>query len=41
VIWLMAVFFYVCLYFEWLRKLVESFGKVNMPNRVTIPFKRK
>lgn len=41
VIWLMAVFFYVCLYFEWLRKLVEAFGKVNMPNRVTIPFKRK
>lgn len=41
VIWAMAWFFYVSLYFEWLRKLVEAFGKVNIPNKVTIPFKRK
>ncbi len=41
VIWLMAVFFYVSLYFEWLRVAVDSFGKVNIPKQVTVPFKRK
>ena len=41
VIWAMAWFFYISLYFEWLRKLVEAFGKVNIPNKATIPFKRK
>lgn len=33
IIWLMSVGLYVALYFEWVRKLVESFGKVNIPKR--------
>lgn len=41
VIWAMAFFYYILLYFEWLRKLVEAFGKVNISNKITIPFKRK
>jgi ABC-type multidrug transport system ATPase subunit len=41
VIWAMAFFYYIMLYFEWLRKLVEAFGKVNISNKLTIPFKRK
>jgi ABC-type multidrug transport system ATPase subunit len=41
VIWAMAFFYYIMLYFEWLRKLVETFGKVNISNKLTIPFKRK
>jgi ABC-type multidrug transport system ATPase subunit len=41
VIWGMAFFYYIMLYFEWLRKLVETFGKVNISNKLTIPFKRK
>jgi hypothetical protein len=31
VIWFMAVFCYIALYFEWLKKVVNSFGKVNIP----------
>lgn len=41
VIWAMSFFYYILLYFEWLRKLVEAFGKVNISNKITIPFKRK
>ncbi|MFM8739988.1 MAG: ABC transporter permease, partial [Cytophagales bacterium] len=41
VIWLMAVFFYVCLYFEWLKKLVESLSKVDILSKAVISFKRK
>jgi hypothetical protein len=41
VIWMMAVLLYISLYFEWLRNLIDLFGKVNIPNKVTIPFKRK
>lgn len=41
VIWAMAFFYYILLYFEWLRKLVEAFGKVNISNKLTIPFKLK
>jgi len=33
VIWAMTVFFYVTLYFEWAKKGVDSFGKVNFPKR--------
>lgn len=33
VIWLMAVGFYVTLYFEWLRKFIDMFGKVNLPKK--------
>ncbi|MEK6782469.1 MAG: ATP-binding cassette domain-containing protein [Bacteroidota bacterium] len=31
VIWIMSLTFYIALYFEWLRKMVNSFGKVNIP----------
>ncbi|GHM98631.1 hypothetical protein WSM22_01210 [Cytophagales bacterium WSM2-2] len=41
VVWLMAFICYVALYFEWLRKIVEFFGNVSIPNKVTIPFRRK
>jgi ABC transport system ATP-binding/permease protein len=41
VIWIMALLLYIALYFEWLRNLIDLFGKVNIPNKVTIPFKRK
>lgn len=41
VIWVMTLLFYISLYFEWLRKLVEASGKVNIPNKLTRPFKRK
>jgi ABC-type multidrug transport system ATPase subunit len=33
VIWLMAVVLYFTLYYELLRKLIDSFGKVNIPKR--------
>jgi ABC transport system ATP-binding/permease protein len=33
VIWLMTFIFYLTLYFEHLRKMIESFGKVNIPKR--------
>ena len=33
VIWAMTLFFYVTLYFEWAKKGVDSFGKVNFPKR--------
>ncbi|MFZ6011268.1 MAG: ATP-binding cassette domain-containing protein [Bacteroidota bacterium] len=43
VIWIMTLFLYVTLYFEWLRKLVNSFekvpGKVNLP-KVGLPKKK-
>jgi hypothetical protein len=41
VIWMMALVLYLALYFEWLRNMIDLFGKVNIPNKVTIPFKRK
>jgi ABC-type multidrug transport system ATPase subunit len=41
VIWVMAILFYISLYFEWLRKLIDLFGKVNVPTKVTIPFKKR
>jgi hypothetical protein len=41
VIWMMALVLYLALYFEWLRNLIDLFGKVNIPNKVAIPFKRK
>ncbi|MBI3221426.1 MAG: ATP-binding cassette domain-containing protein [Bacteroidetes bacterium] len=41
VIWMMAILFYISLYFEWLRKLIDLFGKVNVPTKVTIPFRKK
>lgn len=33
VIWGMALVFYVSLYFEWLRKFVDLFSKVNLPRK--------
>jgi ABC-type multidrug transport system ATPase subunit len=33
VIWIMTAFLYIALYFEWVRKLVDSFGSVNLPKR--------
>ena len=33
VIWMMSLVLYMALYFEWMRKLVDSFGKVNIPKR--------
>ncbi|MCX8490608.1 MAG: ATP-binding cassette domain-containing protein [Cyclobacteriaceae bacterium] len=41
VIWMMELLLYIALYFEWLRKFIDLFGKMNIPNKVTIPFKRK
>ncbi|HCW05764.1 MAG TPA: ABC transporter, partial [Cytophagales bacterium] len=41
VVWIMTLGCYLALYFEWLRKLVEFFGNVRIPDRVNIPFKRK
>ncbi len=41
VIWAMALVCYVALYLEWLRKIVEFFGNVSIPGKVTIPFRRK
>jgi hypothetical protein len=40
VIWAMALLFYIFLYFEWMKKLIDSFGKLSIPDKVTIPFKR-
>jgi len=33
VIWVMALLFYLTLYFELLRKFVDLFGKVNLPKK--------
>jgi len=41
VVWVMALAFYVALYFEWLRRIVDFFGNVSIPDKVTIPFRRK
>jgi ABC transport system ATP-binding/permease protein len=35
VIWIMTLVLYVTLYFELLKKLVDSFG--NMPGKVNLP----
>jgi len=35
VIWLMTLLLYVTLYFEWLRKLINSFDKV--PGKFNLP----
>lgn len=41
VVWAMALMCYVALYLEWLRRIVEFFGSVSIPNKVTIPFRKK
>lgn len=41
VIWLMAGFCYLALHQEWLRRLVNLFGNMKIPNKVTVPFRRK
>jgi ABC-type multidrug transport system ATPase subunit len=41
VIWIMTLWFYIALYYQWLRGLVEFFGNVSIPDKVTVPFKRK
>ena len=35
VIWMMSLILYIALYFEWIRKLVDSFGKVHFPLGMT------
>ncbi|MBS1558608.1 MAG: ATP-binding cassette domain-containing protein [Bacteroidetes bacterium] len=41
VIWCMAAVCYLALHREWLRKLVDLFGNMKIPNKVTVPFRRK
>lgn len=44
VIWLTSLVFYITLYFELLRKLINSFSQVNLPNKMGLPkmnFKKK
>jgi len=41
VVWLMALGCYIALYFEWMKKLVDFFGNVNFPGKITIPFRKK
>ncbi|HEU5292572.1 MAG TPA: ATP-binding cassette domain-containing protein, partial [Cyclobacteriaceae bacterium] len=44
VIWVASLLFYITLYFELLRKLINSFGQVNIPTQVALPrmnFKKK
>jgi len=41
VVWAMAFMCYVALYLEWLRRIVEFFGNVSIPNKMTMPFRRK
>src|SRR5258706_224943 len=41
VVWAMAMLCYVALYLEWLRRIVEFFGNVSIPDKVTVPFRRK
>jgi hypothetical protein len=41
VVWVMAFIFYIALYMEWLRKIVEFFGNVSIPSKVTMPFRGK
>lgn len=44
VIWLVSIVFYITLYFELLRKLINSFSGLNLPGKVTMPkmnFKKK
>ncbi len=33
VIWMMSLALYMALYLEWMRKLVDSFGKMNIPKQ--------
>jgi hypothetical protein len=33
VIWVMSLFLYIALYFEWVRKFIDLFGKVNIPGK--------
>jgi hypothetical protein len=33
IIWLMSTFLYTAVYFEWLRRLVDYFSRVNFPKR--------
>jgi ABC-type multidrug transport system ATPase subunit len=44
IIWFVSVLFYITLYFELLRKLINSFSQVNFTNKLAIPklnFKKK
>ena len=44
VIWLVSGLFYITLYFEWLRKLINAFGELNLAGKVALPkmnFKKK
>jgi ABC-type multidrug transport system ATPase subunit len=41
VIWIMTLFFYIALYFQWLRLLIEFFGNMSVPDKIAVPFRRK
>jgi len=41
VVWLMAIACYIALYYEWLKQIVDFFGNVSIPDKVTVPFRRK
>jgi ABC transport system ATP-binding/permease protein len=41
VVWSMSLFLYLALYLEWLRKIVEFFGNVSIPDNAKIPFRWK
>jgi hypothetical protein len=41
VVWAMTLVCYIALYFEWLRKGVEFFGNMSIPDKINMPFKRK
>lgn len=41
VIWMMGLLFYISLYNEWLKKLIDFFGKFSIPDKISIPFKKR
>jgi len=36
VIWMMTIILYISLYFEWLRKAIKLFEKVNLSSKVKL-----
>jgi ABC transport system ATP-binding/permease protein len=41
IIWVMALYLYVCLYFEWMKKTVDFFSKIDFSTKIKMPFKKK
>jgi hypothetical protein len=37
VIWLASGLFYITLYYEWLRKLINAFGELNLTGKMALP----